>query len=86
MQKSDSPTTAFELAFLRELGSHSDQGKAMPRADLLRGYLAGCAKRNVWGGVAWCRETNRFGEWAIDREKVMAYAKKLLEVENDRIL
>jgi hypothetical protein len=57
--------TANEIYFLSKIGSYADTNK--PRADILKGYLAGCAKRVNWD--------------AMDKARVMAYASSLLDRE-----
>lgn len=45
--------TGAEVRFLRDLGRHSGEiasGRAT-RADVLRGYIAGCRHRVRWDGI-----------------------------------
>lgn len=58
------PETRHEIEFIKNLGKHLEFPTKKPRADLLRGYLKGCALR-----ADWCK---------IDREKVIAFAESEL--------
>lgn len=42
-------STDAEIKFIEKIGRHSESN--LTRAELLRGYLAGCAKRTDWGAI-----------------------------------
>ena len=60
--------TKAEIKFIRGIGRQQVPATAgVPRAELLRGYLAGCQKRERWDG--------------IDRARAMSFAEaELAEV------
>lgn len=65
--KKAQPETTHEIAFLRKIGTYNEHARRIPRAELLRGYLAGCKKRTRWG--------------TIDSAKVIAFAEAELARE-----
>ena len=58
------PETRHEIEFIKKLGMHLEFPSKKPRADLLRGYLKGCALRVNWKN--------------IEKEKVIAFAESEL--------
>ena len=61
-------STASEIRFINQLGNHHATRKT--KAQLLRGYLSGCAKRVKWAG--------------IDKYKVMSHAADMMFKEERR--
>lgn len=59
--------TEHEISFIRSIGSHAHIKTR--RAELLRKYLESCRHRVNWRG--------------IDKDRVMQYARKLLEQEGN---
>lgn len=61
-------TTEHEIIFLSGIGRWGTYKKDRIRP--LRGYISSCNNRDDWGG--------------IDKQKVLEYAKSLLEMEESR--
>lgn len=63
--------TAYEIEFIKSLGTNNEESGKIPRADLLQGYVDGCAKRVRWGSINRSKVL-RFAYSELSRERAKA--------------